>query len=118
MYSRRNSDTQTLHAGGWIFRWTERREMAQNYFDEVSIQKLFGHEAAEDEDPTRLREYYFKSQIYDKVITDLPLRVLVGHKGIGKSALFQIAILEQCENNKVVVVVKPDDILDLARDHD
>lgn len=25
-------------------------------FDEITIQKLFGHEAAEDEDPGRLQE--------------------------------------------------------------
>ena len=35
------------------------------YFDEVEIQKLFGHEAAEDEDIIRLREYYFKSSTYN-----------------------------------------------------
>ena len=54
-------------------------------FDERSIQQLFGHEAAEDEDPRRLREYYFKTSVYDQVKADLPLRILVGHKGIGKS---------------------------------
>ena len=34
-------------------------------FSELEIQKLFGHEAAEDEDPKRLREYYFKGNIYE-----------------------------------------------------
>jgi len=28
-------------------------------FSEINIQKLFGHEAAENEDPERLQEYYF-----------------------------------------------------------
>ncbi|MBA4124488.1 MAG: hypothetical protein H0X72_18760 [Acidobacteria bacterium] len=60
-------------------------------FTDDNIQKLFGHEAAEDEDPERLKKYYFKSSIYDRIATDLPIRILVGHKGIGKSALFKIA---------------------------
>ncbi|MBB4907273.1 P-loop ATPase, Sll1717 family [Actinophytocola algeriensis] len=90
--------------------------MARLEFDERTIQKLFGHEAAEDEDPLRLREYYFKSSTYDQVVTDLPVRVLVGHKGIGKSALFQNAILEQRDSNNLVIVLKPDDVLDIEKD--
>lgn len=85
-------------------------------FDEETIQKLFGHEAAEDEDPSRLREYYLKSSTYDQVVTDLPVRILVGHKGIGKSALFQVAILEQQDLQQLTIVIKPDDVLDIGRD--
>ncbi len=83
-------------------------------FSEPEIQALFGHEAAEDEDPARLREYYFKSSTYDQVVTDLPLRILVGHKGIGKSALFQIAIGEETEAGRLTLTIKPDDVLDLG----
>ncbi len=87
--------------------------MPEVSFSEVEIQKLFGHEAAEDETPERLREYYFKSSTYDQVVVDLPLRILVGHKGIGKSALFQIAMLEDKEKNAIQILIKPDDIVDL-----
>lgn len=83
-------------------------------FSEVDIQRLFGHEAAEDEDPVRLREYYFKSSLYDQVATDLPLRILVGHKGIGKSALFQIAMAEDRDAGQLAVLIKPNDIADIA----
>lgn len=85
-------------------------------FSEVEIQRLFGHEAAEDEDPARLREYYFKTSIYEEVVADLPLRILVGHKGIGKSALFQIAINEDGESNRLAILIKPDDVADLGPD--
>lgn len=85
-------------------------------FSEQEIQALFGHEAAEDEDPQRLREYYFKGSIYEQVITDLPLRIVVGHKGVGKSALFQIAMQEDQENNRLSILIKPDDIIDLKTD--
>lgn len=83
-------------------------------FSEVEIQKLFGHEAAEDEDPSRLREYYFKTALYEQVVADLPLRILVGHKGIGKSALFQVAINEDREQGRLAILIKPDDVADLG----
>jgi len=83
-------------------------------FDEENLQKIFGHEAAEDEDPARLKEYYFKGDAYAKVVNDLPLRILVGHKGIGKSALFQVAMAEENEKNRLNVMIKPDDILGIA----
>lgn len=90
--------------------------MKQLSFSETEIQSLFGHEAAEDEDPDRLRSYYFKGATYEHVATDLPLRVLVGHKGIGKSALFQIAIAEDREASRIAILVKPDDVADLGTD--
>lgn len=83
-------------------------------FDEGQIQDLFGHEAAENESKDRLRQYYFKTGIYDQVIADLPLRILVGHKGIGKSALFQIAMAEEHDAQKLTVLIKPDDVVDLG----
>ena len=76
-------------------------------FNEMNIHKLFGHEAAEDEDPKRLKEYYFKHQIFEEIVVDLPLRVVVGHKGIGKSALFKIAIEEETSNNRLAISIKP-----------
>jgi len=85
-------------------------------FDEEQISQLFGHEAAENEVPDRLRQYYFKSQTFDQVTADLPLRVLVGHKGIGKSALFQIAIHEDRQANDLPVEVRPDDVEGIAAD--
>lgn len=85
-------------------------------FSESEIQRLFGHEAAEDEDPNRLREYYFKSDIYNQVAhaDDLALRILVGHKGIGKSALFKIDMAEKTKDNLLVVLIKPDDIAEVS----
>jgi hypothetical protein len=83
-------------------------------FTEEEIQHLFGHEAAENEDPTRLRQYYFKSPVYDKIAANLPLRVLVGHKGIGKSALFQIAIQEDRLNDRLPIEIRPDDVAGMA----
>ena len=88
-------------------------------FSEIEIQKLFGHEAAEQENPERLKEYYLKSKIYNQVVTDLPLRILVGHKGIGKSALFKVAMDEEKTlSDRLTILIKPDDIIDIGKETD
>ena len=83
-------------------------------FTDENIQKLFGHEAAEDESFERLKQYYLKTSIYNRVTSDVPLRILVGHKGIGKSALIQIAISEDKQNGILPLLIRPDDILEVA----
>ena len=60
-------------------------------------------------------EDYIKSSTYDQVVTSLPLRILVGHKGIGKSALFQVAIAEDREARRLALVVQPDDVIEIGR---
>lgn len=91
-------------------------EITQLTFAEEELQRLFGHEAAEDEDPARLREYYFKTDAYDEVSSELPLRILVGHKGIGKSALFKVAMAEDKDNGTITILIRPDDVATLATD--
>lgn len=79
-------------------------------FTEQNIAALFGHEAAEDEDIERLKSYYLKGSAYDQVANDLPIRILVGHKGIGKSAMFHIAMAENAQDGRLALLIKPDDI--------
>ncbi len=85
-------------------------------FTEENIQKIFGHEAAEDEDIKRLTEYYFKNQTYQNMRASLPLRILVGHKGIGKSALFSVAIQEDAQHGLLSISLRPDDISEVRDD--
>jgi predicted AAA+ superfamily ATPase len=85
-------------------------------FTDENIHKLFGHEAAEDEDSERLQEYYLKNDIYNRITANLPLRILVGHKGIGKSALFKIAMAEDKQKGNLPVFIRPDDLIDIGKD--
>jgi len=85
-------------------------------FTDENIQRIFGYEDAESEPIERLKEYYFKNNIYNRVTSDLPIRILVGHKGIGKSALFRISISEEIEKGNLPILIKPDDIADLGKD--
>lgn len=79
-------------------------------------QRLFGNEAAEDENAERLKEYYFKNETFQKVAVDLPLRILVGHKGIGKSALFNVALFEDKESGKLPIKIRPNDVSQIGKD--
>lgn len=83
-------------------------------FDDETIQQLFGFEDAESENPERLKEYFLKKDTFNRVVTDLPLRILVGHKGTGKSALFRVAMSEECDKGNLAILIKPDDIAEIA----
>ncbi len=85
-------------------------------FTEQNIAALFGHEAAEDEDIERLKSYYLKGAVYDQVANDLPIRILVGHKGIGKSALFHVSMAEDAQAGRLAILIKPDDIAGIGDD--
>ncbi len=85
-------------------------------FNEEDIQSIFGHEAAEDEELDRLRSYYFKSLVFDKVSAHAGLRILVGHKGIGKSALFTVAMDEERSEGNLPILIRPDDITGMGTD--
>ena len=85
-------------------------------FTDENIVKLFGQEAAEDEDFERLQSYYLKSKTHRSVTADLPLRILVGHKGIGKSAIFTIARHEDEKYNKLSILIRPDDIASVGKE--
>lgn len=82
-------------------------------FDEETIRSIFGHEAAEDEDINRLKRYYVKTDIYNAIKSSIPLYILVGHKGVGKSALFKVLTSEDAENYNIPISIQPDDILDI-----
>jgi len=79
-------------------------------FTDENIAKLFGAEAAEDESNERFREYFFYNQTYENLISDLPLRILVGHKGVGKSALLKRARLNDADRKTLAIWVTPGDV--------
>lgn len=83
-------------------------------FSEEQIRDMFGDLAAEDEKKDRFSAYFIKTDVYKKIHNFLPIRILVAHKGIGKSAVFQMSYLENLKNNVLSIWVKPDDILSIA----
>lgn len=83
-------------------------------FSEQQIREMFGDLAAEDEEKERFSTYFIKTDVYEKVHNFLPIRILVAHKGIGKSAVFRMSYLENIRDNVLSIWVKPDDILGIA----
>lgn len=87
-------------------------------FDDDTIASLFGTEAAEDETLDRLKAYYIQSKTHRNIISNRPIRILVGHKGIGKSAIFKIAEDEDRAKDIITVFIHPDDISELVKGSD
>ena len=79
-------------------------------FNEETIRAIFGHEAAEDETIERLKAYYLKTSVYSSMKSSIPLLILVGHKGVGKSALLKVLASEDSEESKIPITVQPNDI--------
>ncbi|GLP86528.1 P-loop ATPase, Sll1717 family [Tritonibacter mobilis] len=79
-------------------------------FDDETISNLFGAEDAENEYPERLKEYFFRNKAYESLKADLPIRVVVGYKGVGKSALLKICHLEDLEDEVLSLWVRPNDV--------
>lgn len=84
-------------------------------FDDETISKLFGTEAAEDENFSRLQSYYVKNKTHKNLVSNIQIRILVGHKGIGKSAIFQMAQHEDMMNHKISIIIHPDDIAEFGK---
>ncbi|MDE6663112.1 MAG: cold shock domain-containing protein [Lachnospiraceae bacterium] len=87
-------------------------------FSEEQIREMFGDLAAEDEKKERFSSYFIKTDVYEKIHNFLPIRILVAHKGIGKSAVFRMSYLENLKDNVLSIWVKPDDILGIANTED
>lgn len=83
-------------------------------FSEDQISGLFGELAAEDEGIDQFKENFFKVSTYDKIHNERPLRILVAHKGIGKSALLRMSYLQDKDKDLLALWVQPNDIGDLG----
>lgn len=79
-------------------------------FNDENIRKLFGAEDAENETPERLKEVFFRNKAYDNLVSEIPIRIIVGHKGVGKSALLKVAYLEDIEKGVPAIWFQPGDL--------
>jgi hypothetical protein len=82
-------------------------------FDDANIEELFGAEDAENERPERFKEYFYYNHAYESLIAELPVRILVGHKGVGKSALLKRAFLADQETSSPCIWLRPDALLNV-----
>jgi len=86
--------------------------------NESNRKKLFGTYDGESENIDRLKQYYFKSDIYESLISDQPLKILIGNKGVGKSAMFKVAYAEAKEKGFMAINLVPDDVAEIWEKQD
>ena len=86
------------------------RRISSTRFTDEAITRLFGREDAEHEEKARLLEYFYRNRAYDNLVADLPIRLLVGYKGVGKSALMRVAHIRDQERNTLSLWVRPNDL--------
>ncbi|HRE61171.1 MAG TPA: hypothetical protein PL096_08685 [Micropepsaceae bacterium] len=79
-------------------------------FDDATIERLFGAEDAESENEERFKQYFVFNKAYHNLIQDLPIRIVVGHKGVGKSAILKRAYIHDRERNSLALFLQPNDI--------
>lgn len=91
----------------------DKKKQSTVTFGEDTIRVIFGHEAAEDETIERLKSYYLKTNIYNSLKSQIPLLILVGHKGVGKSALLKVLASEDVDESRIPINVQPNDIYNL-----
>lgn len=73
-------------------------------FDEVTIRDLLGSFDAEQENIEKFKEYFVVNDFYKSFTADFPLRIAVGNKGTGKSAILRAALDEDLGKSEVISV--------------
>lgn len=63
-------------------------------FNHDNVAEIFGSDAADTEDPARLYTFFVSNDSYYEVRTQNPLTLVVGQKGIGKTALMLVSSLD------------------------
>lgn len=72
--------------------------------DAVTIRELFGSFDAEDEPIELFKEYFVTNNFYETFSSDFPLRIAVGNKGTGKSAVIKASYIDDMNRDDVIQV--------------
>ncbi len=79
-------------------------------FDDETIERLFGAEDAENENPDRFKQYFVYNGAFKNLCANLPIRIVVGHKGVGKSAFLRRSYFADLDENRLAIWIQPNDI--------
>lgn len=79
-------------------------------FDDETILRVFGAQAAEDDKPDQLKSYFIRNKAFERAGANIPLRIVVGHKGVGKSALLKMLFLQDASQKTLSIWLQPNDI--------
>src|ERR1700733_6883439 len=79
-------------------------------FTDLEIENIFGADDAENERPERLLEYFYYNGAYEALTSAIRIRILVGHKGVGKSAWLKRSFLADQAAKQFSVWLRPNDL--------
>lgn len=85
-------------------------------FNSINFTKMFGSLAAEDDDSNNLTNYFFKTTLFDELVTDEKVKIVQGYKGTGKSAMLKMAFEHFQQLNYFCLWIKPDDFPNVRKD--
>lgn len=90
----------------------------KSIFSHDNIDKLFGNGAAELENPQVLKKWYLEPDFFSHLKGGVPIRIIAGNKGVGKTALFKALIEDNIAEDCIPILIKPDEIEDLSNSSD
>jgi predicted AAA+ superfamily ATPase len=83
--------------------------------DPGTINELFGSFDAEQESLDRFKDYFVTNSFFESFMADFPLRIAVGNKGAGKSALLRASQIEDmARHDHICVTLSASDLVALA----
>ncbi|MGK2256380.1 MAG: hypothetical protein ACI8Y6_001688, partial [Brevundimonas sp.] len=83
-------------------------------FTPDNIGEIFGSDAADTEDAARLYTFFISNDSYHNVRAPNPICLVVGQKGIGKTALMRVSALDDQRNRFPSIFIRGSRILAAA----
>lgn len=83
-------------------------------FSLENISEIFGADAADTEEPARLYTFFVSNDSYDEMRVPNPLSLIVGQKGIGKTALMVVSSLDDKRDGFPHIFIRGSQILSTA----
>ncbi|GHD43321.1 hypothetical protein GCM10017083_09300 [Thalassobaculum fulvum] len=74
-------------------------------FDPQTVRDLFGSLDAEQESIEKFEEYFVTNGFYEAFSAEFPLRIAVGNKGSGKSAMLRAHRIERLQSDEIIPVI-------------
>jgi hypothetical protein len=85
-------------------------------FSVENITEVFGADAADIEDPARLYTFFLENDSYKEVRAPNPVTLVVGQKGIGKTALMLVSSFDDRRANFPNIFIRASKILSQTQD--
>lgn len=83
--------------------------------DPDTVHGLFGSFDAEQENLDKFKDYFVTNNFFERFTANFPLRIAVGNKGAGKSAMLRASLInDQNEPNCVCISLTAPDLIALA----